>query len=329
MWNILSDVKKNLVWNIPLSMTLGLAGGYFFELKWLKQAVVPLTVLMIFPIMATLDIKAVFSQCSRRLQLTAQVINFIVIPFVGFVLGKLFLQDFPVLAFGLLLMSLLPTSSMTISWTGFAHGNVNVALKMSIIGLIAGPIIVPLYSKALMGQVVVMSVSKIFKQVGVIIFTPLFLGYLAQIFLTKKYGVQYFKTHIKPKFPLLATLGVLGIIFVAIALRAKLIVHNPGIILKLLLPLGLFYFINYALATLIARLLFSKNDALALVYGTVMRNLSVALALSMAAFGKQGSEIALVIAVAYLIQVKSAAWYSKIADKVFAVHGAVYNLKKA
>ena len=125
---------------------------------------------------------------------------------------------------------------------------------------------------------------------------------------------------------MLATLRMLGIIFVAIALRAKLIVHNPVIILKLLLPLGLFYFINYALTTIIAKLIFSKSDAVALVYGTVMRNLSIVLALSMIAFGKQGSDIALVISIAYLIQVKSAAWYSKIADKFFATPEVTCNL---
>ena len=72
VWNVLAAVKKNVIWNILLSLVLGMLCDYFFDLKWLKLTVVPLTVLMIFPIMATLDIKAIFSQCSRRLQLTTQ-----------------------------------------------------------------------------------------------------------------------------------------------------------------------------------------------------------------------------------------------------------------
>lgn len=40
-----------------------------------------------------------------------------------------------------------------------------------------------------------------------------------------------------------------------------------------------------------------------------MRNLSVALAISMVAFGPAGVEIALIIAVAYVIPVQAAAWY--------------------
>lgn len=55
-----------------------------------------------------------------------------------------------------------------------------------------------------------------------------------------------------------------------------------------------------------------------IVYGTVMRNLSIALAIAMGVFGEQGSEIALVIALAYIIQVQAAAWYVKFTDRIFA-----------
>ncbi len=62
---------------------------------------------------------------------------------------------------------------------------------------------------------------------------------------------------------------------------------------------------------------FVRGDAIALVYGTVMRNLSIALAIAINAFGEQGSNAALVIAVSYIIQVQSAAWYVKFTDKFF------------
>jgi predicted Na+-dependent transporter len=49
-----------------------------------------------------------------------------------------------------------------------------------------------------------------------------------------------------------------------------------------------------------------------------MRNLSIALAIAITAFGpQQGSEIALIIAMAYIIQVQSAAWYVKFTDQIF------------
>jgi arsenite transporter len=48
-----------------------------------------------------------------------------------------------------------------------------------------------------------------------------------------------------------------------------------------------------------------------------MRNLSIALAVAINAFGEAGSDAALVISVAYIIQVQSVAWYVKLTDRVF------------
>ena len=62
---------------------------------------------------------------------------------------------------------------------------------------------------------------------------------------------------------------------------------------------------------------FDRGNGIALVYGTVMRNLSIALAIAINAFGEAGANAALVVAMAYIIQVQSAAWYVKFADKLF------------
>jgi predicted Na+-dependent transporter len=48
-----------------------------------------------------------------------------------------------------------------------------------------------------------------------------------------------------------------------------------------------------------------------------MRNLSIALAIAMTAFSEKGSEIAIILALAYIVQVQSAAWYVKFTDSIF------------
>ena len=50
-------------------------------------------------------------------------------------------------------------------------------------------------------------------------------------------------------------------------------------------------------------------------------NLSIALAVAINAFGDQGANAALVVAMAYIIQVQSAAWYVKLTDRLFGVAG--------
>ena len=88
-------------------------------------------------------------------------------------------------------------------------------------------------------------------------------------------------------------------------------------LLYILGPLCIIYTFNFVLSTVVGKLFLSRGDAIALVYGSVMRNLSIALAIAINAFGPEGSSAALVVAIAYIIQVQSAAWYVKLTDKIF------------
>jgi ACR3 family arsenite efflux pump ArsB len=168
-----------------------------------------------------------------------------------------------------------------------------------------------------MGTVVSIPMAGVFQQIFVIVFLPMAVGYATQRFLIAKYGEQKYQKELKPRFPPISTLGVLGIVFVAMALKSRDITQNPVILLQLLLPLIALYGINFGLSTLVGKFFFARGDAIALVYGTVMRNLSIALAIAMNAFGSQGTEIALIIAVAYIIQVQAAAWYVRFTGKIF------------
>lgn len=317
MWKQISYLQKNLVWSIPAFMIFGILFGYFFDVSSLKSLILPLTFLMVYPMMVNLQLKKVFSKGDTKLQVVTQLINFAIIPFVAFGIGKLFFQDKPLIALGLLLASLLPTSGMTISWTGFAKGNLNSAIKMTVIGLIAGSLATPLYASYLMGAVITIPLLEVFKQIALIVFLPMIAGYTTQRFILWKYGEAKYHKDIKDKFPMISTLGVLGIVFVAMALKSKTIVSQPSMLIYLLVPLVLLYGINFILSTLVAKYFFNRGDAIALVYGTVMRNLSIALAIAMTVFGKEGSDIALIIAIAYIIQVQAGAWYIKFTDKLF------------
>ncbi|NNJ09472.1 arsenic resistance protein [Chloroflexales bacterium ZM16-3] len=317
MWKALAFLQKHLVWSIPAAMVLGLVYGSWANPAPLRSLITPLTFLMVYPMMVTLNLKQVFTGGDTRLQLATQLLNFAVIPFVGFAMGKLLFADRPLIAVGLLLTSLLPTSGMTISWTGFAKGNVLSAVKMTVIGLVIGSVATPLYLKMLMGTAIDVPLSDIFSQIILIVFLPMAAGYATQRGLIKIYGVDRYNVQVKGRFPMISTLGVVGIVFTAIALKATTIISSPALLLRLVLPLLLLYGLNFLLSTLVGKLFFSRGDAIALVYGSVMRNLSIALAVAMTAFGKDGSEIALIIALAYIIQVQAAAWYVKFTDRIF------------
>ncbi len=286
--------------------------------SFLKVLIIPLTYLMVYPMMINLQIQKVLSGGDYKVQTLTQLINFGVIPFLAFGMGRVFFADQPLIALGLLLASLLPTSGMTISWTGFAQGNISAAIKMTVVGLILGSLATPFYAKWLMGTVVEIPLAAIFKQIAIIVFLPMVLGFITRLSLICIVGADKYHKTLKQKFPAFSTLGVLGIVFVAMALKSQDILANPIVLLSFLVPLAILYIANFLLSTLIGKFLFERGDAIAVVYGTVMRNLSIALAIAMTAFGKeQGSEIALIIAMAYIIQVQAAAWYVRFTDKIF------------
>ncbi len=317
MWTLLGKLNKNLIVAIPILMLLGFFFGWKFNAAGLKSLILPFTFLMVYPMMVTLNIRKVLEGGDGKAQLLTQLINFAVIPFVAFAAGKIFFADRPYLALGLLLAALVPTSGMTISWTGFAKGNLPAAVKMTVVGLILGSIATPFYVQALLGATVTVDLLSIFKQIALIVFLPMFAGAATQNYLRKRYGQDAFQKKLAPRFPGFSTLGVLGIVFIAMALKAKSIAAHPDQLLMIFIPLFLLYAFNFALSTMVGKLLLPRGDAIALVYGTVMRNLSIALAVAINAFGAAGSDAALVIALAYIIQVQSAAWYVKLTDRVF------------
>ncbi len=320
MWKILMKINKNLVYAIPLFMVGGfLFGGGVDETiaRKMKLMIIPLTFLMVYPMMVTLNIKHLKQGLKPKLQGTAQFINFGIIPFIAFFLGTMFFPEQPYMALGLLLASLLPTSGMTISWTGFAKGNMGAAINMTVIGLTLGSLATPLYVSWLMGATVEVNFLKVIQQIAIIVFLPMALGYITRQYLLKKYTMPEFKERIAPRFPAISTIGVLGIVFVAMSLKAKTITADPGQLLMIFIPLLILYLFNFTLSTLAGRTFFGRGDGIALVYGTVMRNLSIALAIAINAFGPEGADAALVIALAYIIQVQSAAWYVKLTDILF------------
>lgn len=317
MWKIIGFLQKHLVWSIPVVMLAGIACGHFYDLSFLKSAVMPLTFLMVYPMMVNLQIEKIFSTDSIKAQFIAQLINFAVIPFIAFAIAKWFFPEQPYIVLGLLFVALLPTSGMTISWTGFAKGNINAAIQMTVVGLVLGSLATPLYAQFLMGATISIPMSKVFTTIMVVVLLPMIAGLITRKLLVKTYGKEAYQKRFKQKFPMLSTLGVLGIVFVAMSLKAKAITGNPAILVDFLIPLVILYVINFALSTFVAKLFFNRDDGIAVVYGTVMRNLSVALAIAMSAFPTNGAEIAIIIAMAYIIQVQAAAWYVKFTPKLF------------
>jgi len=90
MWRVLTALQKNLVWAIPISMGVGLAFGFYVDAQPLKQFIIPVTFVMVYPMMVTLNVKSIFKGQDYKIQIATQLINFVLIPALAFYTGKLF-----------------------------------------------------------------------------------------------------------------------------------------------------------------------------------------------------------------------------------------------
>lgn len=312
----LGKISDHLVLAIPAAMVMGFLYGTAADPRYLKGMIPVFTFMMVYPMMVTLQYQKVFEKCAYKTQGLTQVLNLAVIPLVGFIIGMIFFHDTPYMALGLLLAAVIPTSGMTVSWTSFAKGNVEVAVKMMIIGLSLGSILAPFYVKLLLGAQVGVDILQVLKKILQIVFVPMAAGFLTRQGLQKLYGPARFRDRIRPVFPPLATLGVLGIVFTAVALRSRMIAQNPLSLLKIIVPVLLFYLVISALGAFAGLKLLPREDAVALYYGTTLRNLSISLAVAINAFGPEGSSAALVIVAAFIVQTQMAAWSVKFMDRV-------------
>ncbi len=311
MTGVLRFVQNHLIYLILASLGLGLAFGYQTDASFLKPLVLPILLVMVFPMMINIKIEEV-AGAFRDFKPVALslLVNFVLMPLLAYGISVVFFKSNPVYSVGIYLIALLPTSGMTAAWTGMARGNLNTALVIIAVNLLLSIFLLPLYLKMMVGAAVPFDPMHIFSQLLYIVLAPMVAGDLARRFIIKRFGKGTF-IKIKPHLSGVSSLGVVMIIFLAMSLKAGKILSDLNAAVLTLAPLFLFYGISIGIGVLLGYLLLDRERMIALVYGTAMRDLSIAVAIAMLSF----PGAVLPIALAYAIQVPSAALIMKLLVK--------------
>ncbi|AKS37256.1 sodium:proton symporter [Anoxybacillus gonensis] len=304
--------QKHLLISVPATLLFGFIVGTFVDTSFLKSTILFATIIMIYATMVGFKWKELTHLKEKKILFASIVINFIIIPFIAFLIGKTMLQHHPIMFAGLALSALLPTSGMTISWTAIQKGNMAAAVKLTVFGLVLGSLLTPWYLLVMVGKYVDINVMETFRTILLVVFVPMILGHVTFKWLMRKYTPEQFQKQVKPNFAPLSIWAMLYVVFVSISMRAKMIVSNLQLIVIALAVLLLFYFVNYVISTLVAKQFFNREDGIALVNGTVLRNLSIAIGLAATSFG---AEAALIVTLAFIVQQQSIAYYGKIANQ--------------
>ena len=99
-------LQKNLFILIPVTMLLGFFFGINVNAGFLTVTILPLTFLMVYPMMVNLQLRKILDGGDGKVQLLTQIINFLAVPFVAYGFGHVFFPDNHYMALGLLLVGL-------------------------------------------------------------------------------------------------------------------------------------------------------------------------------------------------------------------------------
>jgi ACR3 family arsenite transporter len=317
MWKLLGTIKTNIEIVLPTSMVLGFFTGLGLDAHLLDALIGPLTILMVYPMMIPLRFRDILLDNDGRLQGTTLLLNIAVIPVLAYCVGWLFFRQDPYMLLGILLIGIFPTSSMTVTWTGLAHGKTSAAVKMTILGLIGGCMAMPFFIELFMGAHLDRVLTETMAYAISVVIVPMVAGWVTQRYLMERMPREIFEMQWVPRCQTLSTIGVVGVVFIVLAQKAEAIVAHFELLPLVIAPVVLFYAVNYVISFTVGKFWLERENAIALVFGSVMRNLTIALAISLTLFDPRESATALVISIAYIVQVESAAWMVKMSGKIY------------
>ena len=287
-----NHLDKFLPVYVTLSMLLGFFIGLYVNVKhykemfhWLNLAVV---ISMIYPMMINLRLGELKNSMKQGKQLgIGLTMGLVVAPilmwFLIWLIG-LFYPLSPQLALGLMLSMVVPCSSMSIAYTGFSRGNLELATIIVAFSFILAIITVPgwLAIYAASSNVSVPTMLLIITIIEVV-FVPMFFGILTREALIRKKGTEGF-LRLKPLFPAISLIGMYTIVFLIFMEKAKLIAKKPEMVLIALVPLILYYLISLGLLTYLDRALHIRyKDHMAITFPAVGKNEGTAMAIAMSA----------------------------------------------
>jgi len=314
------QLNQNLAWYVAAALGLGLLlgdlSGAFLEehAASLSNATTVVVFFMIYPMMVNLQMEALAkSMRNGKAVLLSLAYNFLWAPLLGFLLSKLFLPD-PVLAFGFMLVMVVPCSSMSIGYTGLVKGNLELATVVVATSFLAAIPAIPFWASIFGGQYqVAVPIDNLLWTVVLVLVLPMILGYLTRTALIRWLGKAGFQ-RIMPIFPILTLLSMFLMVFLIFFLKASLLLAKWTMLLWLIVPNVIFVAISLALVTWLDRRLgLSYEDHMGVVFASTGKNNGTAVALATTAFSPL---VAVPAATLPIFQIIFMVAYLKMADRV-------------
>jgi len=292
---------------IFLAMALGVSIGYFIpdSSEFINSfsygtTNIPLAIgliLMMYPPLAKVRFEKIPSVLKNpKLLFVSFFITWIVGPFLMFSLAILFLKDYPDYMTGLIIIGLAPCIAMVIVWNELADGNreyvaglvgINSLLQVFFFSLYAYfylEIMLPLFG--INGLSIDITIAEIAKTVGIYLGIPFLAAVLSRFFLTRSKGDDWFNRKFIPAISPITLFALLFTIVVMFSLKGQLIVQIPGDVVRVAIPLVLFFGIMFTLTFFVSKWAganYAENAAIS--FTATGNNFELAIAVAIGVFG--------------------------------------------
>ncbi len=247
--------------------------------------IVPLLALMLYATFLPLSLNH-FGEAFRnsKVALASVATNFLWTPVFAWGLGAIFLQDSPDLWVGLIMLMVTPCTDWYLVFTGIAGGDVALATALLPLNLILQVLLLPVYLLFFAGTLVELNPVKLFESVLWVLLIPLLFATVSRRLIRGWKGEIWFEQRLSnlTVFQILSLNLAIVAIFVS---KGHTLIQRPELVLKLLIPVVLFFATNFILAHRIGRYFkFSYEEFACLSCTTLARNSPLSLAIAAAAF---------------------------------------------
>jgi len=251
---------------------------------------------------------------AKRMFSTSLLLNYVVGPLLMFALAWIFLPDMWEYRVGVILTGIARCIAMVLVWNQLANGDTEYAAILVALNSVFQILMYSFYAYFLVftlsdivspgsGQIVSISIVSIAVSVIIYLGIPFLGGVITRYALLKRKGADWYDNRLIPRIGKISLVALLFTIVVMFSLRAVSIVNLPWDVVRIAIPLLVYFIIMFLLSFYISmRLGFDYPHTVAQTFTASSNNFELTIAVAIGLFGI-GSGVAFAAVIGPLVEV--------------------------